>query len=258
MDIIVSGGVRLERSDTSPTHTRILVAVIVITCLVMSETIMALGVFFALAVFMWRQSPLGFQAGLKRLLLIDSLIFLTILPLPFSFVGEQVITAGPLVLSEVGLVKAIEVFIKSTLSAIIMITQLSGVTEIQLANALQRLRVPSRFILLLQFTVRYISVMHRELSKMRLALRARGLGGGPSWHNWKCFGYLFGMLFVKALARADQIWFAMKCRGYRGHFPKPKVSSNEVLFDQTSFIILSISSIFLLADSCHLLAGYRL
>ncbi|MFA0440861.1 energy-coupling factor transporter transmembrane protein EcfT [Vibrio sp. 10N.222.51.C12] len=257
MELTISGGVVLRRTDATPTHTRILVALISITCLVVSDSVLALATFAALAVFMWKQSPLSFKAGLKRLLLIDSLILLTILPLPFSFVGEQTIVFGPLSLSQIGLIKAIEVFIKSTLSATIMITQLSGVTEIQLANALQRLKVPPRFIMLLQFTVRYISVMQRELSKMKLALRARGLGHGSSWHNWKSFGYLFGMLFVKALARADQIWFAMKCRGYKGYYPTPKTSSKEVFCDPTSIVILGISIMLFVADSCQMIPGLR-
>ncbi|WP_413110256.1 energy-coupling factor transporter transmembrane component T family protein [Thaumasiovibrio sp. DFM-14] len=258
MELILSQGLERQLSSAVPAHTRIFIALTTSFCLILSTSLLSLAGFVLLAAYLWQQSPVGMKEGLKRLLLIDGLIILTILPLPFSFVGDQVVNWGPLTMSEVGLLKAVEVFVKSTLSVTIMMSQFSGLPEIQLARALHYFKVPVRFILLLQFTVRYISVMQQELSKLKLTLRARGFGNGPMLHNWKSYGYLFGMLFVKALTRADSIWFAMKCRGYQGRFPVQKSAQSMPLLDKSATFVLSFSFILLLADVTNVLPGLRI
>jgi len=256
VEAILTGQAGLSRADALPPHTRMLVAIAATLAVVLSNSVYSWLGYLLLACWLWKQSMMSFKAGIKRLLMIDGLIVLTILPLPFSYVGEQVIQLGPLALSEPGLLKAGEVFVKATLSAMIMMAQLSGMSELELSKALFSLKVPSRFILLLQFSVRYISVMHQETAKLRLAMRARGLGSGPTLHNWKSYGYLFGMLFVKALARADRIWFAMKCRGYRGYFPTSSMQSEDRLVNRSALIYLLIIATLFAADLSHVLAGF--
>lgn len=242
----------------APAHTRILVAVATIFALVLSESLLAFSGYFILAVLLWIQSPMGLMQGVKRLMLIDGLIILTILPLPFSYVDDQLVQWGVFTLSEAGLLKAAEIFIKATLSATIMMSQCSGISELELSKALYVLRVPAKFILLLQFSIRYISVMQLEQAKLKLAMRARGFGSGPALHNWKSHGYLFGMLFVKALARADRIWLAMKCRGYSGHFPVTSGIRQARMLNGASVVYICVAMLILIADLSGVLPGYRL
>ena len=203
MEAILSGGLTGERPGTAPAHTRLIVAITMILAVVLSDHPCSFAGYFLVAVALWMQSPMGFTQGLKRLMVIDSVVLLTILPLPFSFIDEQVVLWGPLTLSETGVLKAQEIFIKATISAIVMMSQCCGMSGLDLSRALYTLKVPTKFILLLQFSIRYITVMQQELSSLRMAMRARGFGNGPVLQNWRSYGYLFGMLLIRALARAD-------------------------------------------------------
>ncbi|WP_281182302.1 energy-coupling factor transporter transmembrane component T family protein [Vibrio sonorensis] len=239
-----------------PPHTRILLALAIILCLIVSKSLYAFAGFGLIVILLWQLSDVSVKEGIRRLLLIDSLIILTILPLPFSFTGGATLIVGWFELSQEGLIKALEVLIKSTLSVSITLTLLAGMNDIQLARALQRLKFSSRFIVLLQFTVRYISVMQQELFRLKLALRAIGFGKGPTLHTWKSYGYLFGTLFVRALARADQIWLAMKCRGFQGKFSQVKQDHSKLL-DRRSKIVIATSLLIVIADVFYLLPGFR-
>jgi cobalt/nickel transport system permease protein len=68
----------------------------------------------------------------------------------------------------------------------------------------------------LLFTVRYLDVISREYKRMRKAMKARAFIPRNSWHTWRSFGYLVGMLLVRSLERSERIYAAMKCRGYCG------------------------------------------
>ncbi len=211
--------VKQTKAHSLPAHLRIILAVTLIVAIVLSGHIYSLIGYFLIALILWIKSPMSLLFGLKRLMLVDSMVVLTIIPLPFSFIDDRVVHLGGLVLSEVGILKAQEVFIKVTISAIVMMSQNCGTSGVELSRALSLLRVPIKLILLLQFCIRYISVIQQEVSSLRIAMRARGFGNGSTLHNWRSYGYLFGMLLVRALERADRIWFAMKCRGYQGIFP---------------------------------------
>ncbi|WED22837.1 energy-coupling factor transporter transmembrane protein EcfT [Vibrio sp. JC009] len=237
---VLSGNVKAGSAEYGLAHTRILLAIFMIVAIVLSANPLSFAGYFILACLLWLKSPMGFATGLKRLLIIDSVVLLTILPLPFNYVGDQVIHWGPLVLSEPGVVKAQEIFFKASLSAMLMMTQCSGISGLELTKALCVLRVPTKFILLLQFSIRYISVMQQEIASIRSGMKARGLGCGPRLHVWRSYGYMFGMLLVRALARADRIWLAMKCRGYSGHFPVSKGEQSQ-LFDRSAMLFLFLT-----------------
>ncbi|GAB2657460.1 energy-coupling factor transporter transmembrane component T family protein [Vibrio panuliri] len=219
MEALLSGSTSKNTLSLMPVHARLLVAVVVTVATVVSEQTWVYGCFALIACVLWIQSSMGVSAGLKRVAMIDSVVVLTILPLPFTFVGGQIIELGPLTLSQVGVDKALDILIKTTISSIVMMSQCSGVSSLELARALSVLRVPNKLILILQFCIRYLEVIEQELLVLETAMRARGFGNASMRRNWKNYGYLFGMLLIRSLARADRIWLAMKCRGYRGIFP---------------------------------------
>ncbi|MCW8329120.1 energy-coupling factor transporter transmembrane protein EcfT [Photobacterium sp. SDRW27] len=243
MDITLSGRSLVSDNRSLAIHHRLFVAFVVVAATVLSESSISHLGYFLMALWFWKQSAMGVRAGLKRLLLIDSVVILTVLPLPFSVVGNEVMIVGPFELSVFGLVKAQDIFIKSTVSSIVMISQCHGISGLELSKALTRLKVPGKFILLLQFCIRYISVMQQEISSLRIAMLARGFGNGPTLHNWRSYGYLFGMLLIRALARADRIWFAMKCRGYKGQFPAALEQGSKASFnwELAGYLLLTIT-----------------
>ena len=52
----------------------------------------------------------------------------------------------------------------------------------------------------------------------RVAMKARGFRLRCNPHTWRSIGYLFGMLLVRSIERAERILAAMRCRGFQGHF----------------------------------------
>ena len=85
-------------------------------------------------------------------------------------------------------------------------------------QALQRLRVPQRLVLLMMFTVRYIGVFEQEYLRLRQAMRVRGFAPKLNVHTLRSYGYLTGMLLVHAFDRSERVLEAMRCRGFAGRF----------------------------------------
>ncbi len=50
-------------------------------------------------------------------------------------------------------------------------------------------------------------------------MKCRGFQPGNSLHTYRSFGYLIGMMLVRAIDRSERILQAMKCRGFQGQFP---------------------------------------
>lgn len=82
-----------------------------------------------------------------------------------------------------------------------------------------RLRAPETFVHLLLFTVRYVEVLGAEYQRMRVAMRCRGFPPKNRLHTYRSFGYLVGMMLVRAVERSERVLAAMKCRGFNGRLP---------------------------------------
>ena len=50
------------------------------------------------------------------------------------------------------------------------------------------------------------------------AARVRGFTPKTDLHTYKTYAYMLGMLLVRAMARADRVYQAMLCRGFKGKF----------------------------------------
>ena len=51
---------------------------------------------------------------------------------------------------------------------------------------------------------------------LRAAMKVRAFRPTTSWHTYRTFGYLVGMMLVRAIERSERILAAMKCRGFSG------------------------------------------
>lgn len=47
-------------------------------------------------------------------------------------------------------------------------------------------------------------------------MKVRGFRPGTNWHTYRSYGYLVGMMLVRAVERSERILGAMKCRGFSG------------------------------------------
>ena len=190
-------------------------AIVVVACSSMPVLVIALGASVCLMLVV--RLPVG--RTLKRMMAMDSFIIFILILLPFTVPGEPFVTLWGFEASKEGLWKAIAIALKAN-AVILMLMVLVGTMEAAtLGHALHALRVPASLVHLLLFTVRYIEVLHEEYSRLRLAMKARGFQPSNRLHTYRSFGYLIGMMLVRALERSERILDAMKCRGFTGTIP---------------------------------------
>ncbi|MCB2101917.1 MAG: cobalt ECF transporter T component CbiQ [Rhodobacterales bacterium] len=172
----------------------------------------ALGL--ALGAMAWARLPAG--PTLKRVAVMDGFIVLMILMLPFTVPGQPLFTLWGLTASLDGVLRALEIALKANAIVLMMLALAGTMDAVTLGHALSRLGLPDGLVHLLLFTVRYIAVLGDEYGRLRTAMRARAFRPRNSHHTYRAFGYLVGMLLVRALERSERILEAMKCRGFDG------------------------------------------
>ncbi len=154
--------------------------------------------------------PVGFV--MRRSLVIIPFVLLIAIFLPFYYVGEG--TRGLIIFSNI--------VIKSFLSIFTMILLISTTRVKDLLKALEKLKVPSIFILIMSFMYRYIFVIQDEFMKMQHAKESRSVGGSR-WFHTRVLANLIGVLFVRSYERAENVYLAMCSRGFGGEIKTLKV-----------------------------------
>jgi cobalt/nickel transport system permease protein len=158
--------------------------------------------------------PLGLLA--RRLLLLVPFLLMVAVFLPFlhrsgaggfSIGNAQVSTDGLLVLFNV----AAKALLAVTATGVLFYsTGLVGILA-----GMERLRVPSVFVLMLAFLHRYSFVLVEEFQHMRTAMASRNYRARWLWQGG-ALGHLIGALFLRSYERAERVHMAMLSRGYTG------------------------------------------
>jgi cobalt/nickel transport system permease protein len=180
-------------------------------------TILAAAVMVALSSLEWAKT-------LKRVLAMDGFIFATLLLLPFTYPGDIVFTLWGHTASHQGIDQAIMIGLKANAVIFMVMALLGSLGSTDLGRGMMGLYMSTKLTTLLMFTVRYIDVLHQEYLRLRQAMRARAFHLRSNRHSWKMMGYLVGMLLVRAHDRSERIVWAMKCRGFHGHFHFTRLS----------------------------------
>lgn len=168
-------------------------------------------VLIALARLPWRKV-------LHRLMAVNGLIVFLWIFLPFTYEGETWFTLGPLQATREGVVFALQITIKCNAILLALIALLATIPIVTLGHAMGTLRVPDKLIQLFLFTYRYVHVIFQEYDRLRNAMRARGFVPRTNTHTYRSYAYLVGMLLVRSHDRAERIYQAMLCRGFRGKY----------------------------------------
>lgn len=155
---------------------------------------------------------------INRLLIANGFIVLIWVFLPFSQPGEILFTLGPAAASREGILLALTITLKT--NAIILATiAILGTSEVfALTHALVHLRCPEKLIHLFFFFYRYLSVLHEEYTKLTGAMRIRCFRPATTLNTYRSYAYLIGMLLIRSHDRAERIYQAMVCRGFKNRF----------------------------------------
>uniref|UniRef100_Q07IL8 Cobalt ABC transporter, inner membrane subunit CbiQ n=1 Tax=Rhodopseudomonas palustris (strain BisA53) TaxID=316055 RepID=Q07IL8_RHOP5 len=159
---------------------------------------------------------LPIASTLRRVVAMDAFIVFMILMLPFTVPGEPMFTVVGFPASQEGIVEATTIALKANAVVLAAMALLSSLEPVAFGRALARLGMPKPLVHLILFNVRYIDVLSREQQRLRIAMRARGFRPANSRHTYVSYGYLIGMMLIRALERSERIMKAMKCRGFTG------------------------------------------
>jgi cobalt/nickel transport system permease protein len=155
---------------------------------------------------------------IKRLLVVNGLVFFLWLVIPFTFPGDALFWIGPLGASREGIALAGQITLKSNAIILAFMALVTTMPLSTLGHALNRLRVPDKIVHLLLMTYRYIFVLEQEYQRLMRATRVRGFQPKTNVHTYRTYAYVVGMLFVRAGERAERVHQAMLCRGFKQKF----------------------------------------
>jgi len=155
---------------------------------------------------------------LKRLVVVNGLVVFIWAVIPFTFPGETLFRIGPFGAAREGIELAAQITLKSNAILLAFMALVTTMPFSTLGHALHRLRVPDKIVHLLLMTYRYIFVLEQEYQRLIRAARIRGFQPGTNLHTYRTYAYLVGMLFVKAINRAERVRWAMLCRGFKRKF----------------------------------------
>jgi cobalt/nickel transport system permease protein len=195
---------------------RIVMACVFAIVTVALSSLVALSCALALSVTLLLLSRLPIHRTLKRMAMMDSFIIFMLVLLPFSMPGDAMFTLFGFPASWQGLWKAVEIALTANAVILALMVLVGTMEPVTLGHALHRLRCPEVLVHLLMFTIRYIEVLREEYLRLRGAMKMRGFRPGTNWHTYRSFGYLVGMMLVRAIERSERILGAMKCRGFSG------------------------------------------
>ena len=194
---------------------------ILATCLfaivtVALSTIPALLAAFAVSIGLLLMARLPLRRTLKRMAMMDGFIIFMLVLMPFSMPGDVIFTVFGFPASWQGLWRAVEIALTANTVILALMVLVGTMEPVTLGHALYRLRCPETLVHLLMFTIRYIEVLREEYLRLRGAMKIRGFRPGTNWHTYRSFGYLVGMMLIRAIERSERILEAMKCRGFSG------------------------------------------
>ena len=176
----------------------------------------ALGGALALALLALALSGLPAGPTLKKMAGMDGFVLLMLVLLPFTVPGAPLVTIWGFPASREGLAEAARIALRANAAILMAMALLATLEPARLGMALHALRCPERLVQLMLFTTRYVEVLRGEYLRLRTSMKCRGFRPGTNLHSYRSFGYLVGMMLVRAFERSERILEAMKCRGFDG------------------------------------------
>jgi cobalt/nickel transport system permease protein len=208
-------GIRAKVTTLDP-RMRIVMTALYAVVVVSLSSLWVLTAALGLSLSLLALSGLPPRKTLKRMAMMDSFIIFMLLLLPFTMPGDPFFSLWGLQASWQGLWRAVEIALTANAVILAVMTLVGTMEPVTMGHALFALKTPERLVHLMMFTIRYIDVLREEYQRLRTSMKLRGFRPGTNWHTYRTFGYLVGMMLVRAIERSERILAAMKCRGFCG------------------------------------------
>ena len=190
--------------------------------------------------------------------MVNGFIVLLWLVLPLTFQGPSSRAFGPLTLYDAGIVLAAQITLKSNAIFFSLIALVTTMNVSVLGYALNWFKVPSKMVHLLLMTYRYVFLIEQEYQRLTRAAQVRGFQPGTNLHTYRTYACIVGMLLVRSSERADRVYKAMLCRGFKHQFyclHEFRVRKSEWLFTAVmGIVVMGLIYLEWLHD-CHVVLG---
>lgn len=172
---------------------------------------------------------------LKKWFLIAPFLMIMTLPLLwYGFMGDSTQLTLAAMLS-----------LKALTSITIMIILLFTQPAEKFLAGLNDLKMPTILIQICFLTYRYIFLLLDDLKKMKKALASRSFNARWKLRAFKVYGELISTMLVKSIDRSDEIYKAMKARGYAGQlsFEQPRAIELHDIRKAVAFLVIIVTII---------------
>jgi cobalt/nickel transport system permease protein len=184
---------------------------------------------------------------LSRILTANFFIAFIWIFIPLSFQGDLYTTLGFIKISHEGVNYALSITIKCNAIILATITLLSTSSVFHLSHTMLHFKIPKKLVTVFFLFYRYLTVIHEEYVKIKRAVAVRGFAPKTNLHTYKTYAYIVGGMLIKSYDKAEEIYKAMLCRGFKGYFPlfdHFHIKKSDLLFGVISvaiFILIEIN-----------------
>lgn len=176
----------------------------------------ALSAALVCALVLLLMARLPVRRTLTRVAMMDTFVVFMLALLPFTVPGDPIFSLWGYPASWQGLARAVEIGLTANAVVLVLLVLVGTLEPVTLGHALYRMKVPETLVHLLMFNIRYVEVLRAEYLRLRAAMKVRGFRPGTNGHTYRSYGYLVGMMLVRAIDRSERVLAAMKCRGFTG------------------------------------------
>lgn len=160
------------------------------------------------------------------ILLVYPLVIFIVGKINFLVIAKKLIIVLPLILGIVTInmcigptiyqfIKSILLILKSILTVFGGLLLLASTGMNNISIGLRKMKVPNIFVIQLMMLYRYIIVMLEEAHRIKSAYSLRN--GSNKGINILDFGTIIGQMLLRAIDRGENVYGAMKLRGYDGN-----------------------------------------
>ncbi|MEW6113644.1 MAG: cobalt ECF transporter T component CbiQ [Thermodesulfobacteriota bacterium] len=197
---------------------KIIAAAAFSTAVALNTSLAVTGAALTIPVLLVLAARMNLRAVLRRLLIVNSFVFLLWVFLPFTYPGHVLWSAGPMHIHKEGLLFAALITLKSNVIVLTLMALLGTSPVFHLVHALSHMGVPEKLVHIFFFCFRYVHVIHQEYHRLIDAMKIRAFRPRTNLHTYRAYAYLVGMLLVRSFDRSLRIMEAMRCRGFNGKF----------------------------------------
>jgi len=191
---------------------------LLIVLAVSTQNVFFLLILFLFSLAMVLLSNISLKMYLPRFGFIPLFAFIIVLPWIFLIPGQPVFTLLGLNVTMPGIVYVITFTLRVTACVSCISLLLFTTRASDLLYTLKSLKIPALLVDMFGLVYRYLFTFLSELERMLLGRECRVVSDQGLLKNWRDGGMLVGSFLSRTFSRGENVYKAMKARGYDGSF----------------------------------------